>query len=179
MTQNGYNGASLRPLSNVTPTVKSYDLEKHASGLFFHTAPGDRRSRFVRAAEGCAESSRPASGLPAQPPPVGTAGLRAGTAWPAWKKICDLGVVILVDSRKCQPVSSLFKALTAMQNAIPHSIHSVLVLTDKECAFRPHWDTAIQKLEHFITNCKEAIVFLQNSQPTYNQQNSQYCARSA
>ncbi|XP_068787434.1 pleckstrin homology domain-containing family G member 4B isoform X3 [Struthio camelus] len=118
------------------------------------------------------------------------------------KEVRDLGVVILVDARKCQPVSSLFKALTAMQNAVPHSIHSVLILTDKECSFRPDRDIAIQyeiltslkalnklidytqltaefdgtfqynhsdwicfrrKLEPFITNCKEAIVFLQKA----------------
>ncbi|XP_064362883.1 pleckstrin homology domain-containing family G member 4B isoform X3 [Dromaius novaehollandiae] len=119
------------------------------------------------------------------------------------KEVRDLGVVILVDARKCQPNSSLFRAFTAMQNAIPHSIHSVLVLIDKECSFRPDRDIAIQKyeiltslkalnklidytqltaefdgtfqynhsdwicfrrkLEPFITNCKEAIVFLQNA----------------
>ncbi|XP_010227033.1 PREDICTED: pleckstrin homology domain-containing family G member 4B [Tinamus guttatus] len=118
------------------------------------------------------------------------------------KEVRDLGVVFLVDARKCQPNSSLFKALTAMQNAIPHSIHSVLLLTDKECSFRPDRDIAIQyeiltslkalnklidctqltaefdgtfqynhsdwicfrrKLEPFITNCREAIGFLQNA----------------
>ncbi|XP_067147152.1 pleckstrin homology domain-containing family G member 4B isoform X1 [Apteryx mantelli] len=119
------------------------------------------------------------------------------------KEVRDLGVVFLVDARKFQPNSSLFQALTAMQNTISHSIHSVLVLTDKECSFRPDWDIAIQKyeiltslkalnklidytqltaefdgtfqynhsdwicfrrkLEPFITNCKEAIVFLQSA----------------
>uniref|UniRef100_A0A674J4R1 Pleckstrin homology and RhoGEF domain containing G4B n=1 Tax=Terrapene triunguis TaxID=2587831 RepID=A0A674J4R1_9SAUR len=118
------------------------------------------------------------------------------------KEVRDLGLVILVDARKCQPSPGLFKAFTALQNAVPHSIHSVLILTEKESAFRPDKDTAIQyevltslkalqkhidstqltaefdgtflynhhdwmrfrkKLEPFITNCKEAIVFLQNS----------------
>uniref|UniRef100_A0A8C0GFG3 Pleckstrin homology and RhoGEF domain containing G4B n=1 Tax=Chelonoidis abingdonii TaxID=106734 RepID=A0A8C0GFG3_CHEAB len=119
------------------------------------------------------------------------------------KEVRDLGLVILVDARKCQPSPGLFKAFTALQvSAIPHSIHSVLILTEKESAFRPDKDTAIQyevltslkalqkhidctqltaefdgtflynhhdwirfrkKLEPFITNCKEAIVFLQNS----------------
>uniref|UniRef100_A0A8C4VDF7 Pleckstrin homology and RhoGEF domain containing G4B n=1 Tax=Gopherus evgoodei TaxID=1825980 RepID=A0A8C4VDF7_9SAUR len=119
------------------------------------------------------------------------------------KEVRDLGLVILVDARKCQPSPGLFKAFTVLQvSAIPHSIHSVLILTEKESAFRPDKDTAIQyevltslkalqkhidctqltaefdgtflynhhdwmrfrkKLEPFITNCKEAIVFLQNS----------------
>ncbi|XP_062425757.1 pleckstrin homology domain-containing family G member 4B isoform X4 [Rhea pennata] len=118
------------------------------------------------------------------------------------KEVRGLGVVILVDARKCQPNPSLFKALTGMQNVIPHSIHSVLVLTDKEYSFRPDRDITIQyeiltslktlnklidhtqltaefdgtfhynhsdwicfrrKLEPFIANCKEAIVFLQNA----------------
>ncbi|XP_074844100.1 pleckstrin homology domain-containing family G member 4B isoform X2 [Carettochelys insculpta] len=118
------------------------------------------------------------------------------------KEVRDLGLVILVDARKCQPIPRLFKAFTALQSAVPHSIHSILILTDKESAFRPEKDTAIQyevltslkalqklidctqltaeldgtflynhhdwlrfrkKLEPFITNCKEAIVFLQNS----------------
>ncbi|XP_043396316.1 pleckstrin homology domain-containing family G member 4B isoform X4 [Chelonia mydas] len=118
------------------------------------------------------------------------------------KEVRDLGLVILVDARKCQPSPGLFKAFTALQSAVPHSIHSVLILTEKESAFRPDKDTAIQyevltslkalqkhidctqltaefdgaflynhhdwirfrkKLEPFITNCKEAIVFLQNS----------------
>ncbi|XP_067425971.1 pleckstrin homology domain-containing family G member 4B isoform X2 [Emydura macquarii macquarii] len=118
------------------------------------------------------------------------------------KEVRDLGLVILLDARKCQPIPGLFKAFTVLQSAIPHSIQSVLILTDKESAFRPDKDTAIQyevltslkalqklidctqltadfdgtflynhhdwirfrrKLEPFITNCKEAIVFLQNS----------------
>uniref|UniRef100_A0A8C3RTZ2 Pleckstrin homology and RhoGEF domain containing G4B n=1 Tax=Chelydra serpentina TaxID=8475 RepID=A0A8C3RTZ2_CHESE len=59
------------------------------------------------------------------------------------KEVRDLGLVILVDARKCQPSPGLFKAFIALQ-VIPHSIHSVLILTDKESAFRPDKDTAIQ-----------------------------------
>ncbi|XP_059584512.1 pleckstrin homology domain-containing family G member 4B isoform X2 [Alligator mississippiensis] len=118
------------------------------------------------------------------------------------KEVRDLGLVILVDTRKCQPIPSLFKAFATVQNVVPHSIHNVLILTDKESAFKPDKDATIQyevftslktlhklidstqltaefdgtfmynhndwlrfrrKLEPFITNCKEAIVFLQNS----------------
>ncbi|XP_053117011.1 pleckstrin homology domain-containing family G member 4B isoform X3 [Hemicordylus capensis] len=118
------------------------------------------------------------------------------------KDVCSLGLLILVDARKSQNVHTLFKALAALQSAVPHSIHSVLILTDKESTFRPDKEVAFQcevltslkalhrfidctqltaefdgtfpyshedwicfrrKLEPFITNCKEAVVFLQYS----------------
>ncbi|XP_062987116.1 pleckstrin homology domain-containing family G member 4B [Elgaria multicarinata webbii] len=118
------------------------------------------------------------------------------------KDVRALGLVILVDARKNQNAPALFKALAALQIAIPHSIHSVLILTNKESAFRPDKDVTLQcevltslkalhrfidctqlttefdgtfpynhndwicfrrKLEPFITNCKEAVVFLQYS----------------
>ncbi|XP_053218335.1 pleckstrin homology domain-containing family G member 4B isoform X1 [Podarcis raffonei] len=114
----------------------------------------------------------------------------------------SLGLLILVDARKSQNVVVLFKAFTSLQNAVPHSIHSVLILTDKESAFKPDKEVTFQcevltslkalhrfidctqltaefdgtfpyshndwicfrrKLEPFITNCKEALVFLQYS----------------
>uniref|UniRef100_F7E158 Pleckstrin homology and RhoGEF domain containing G4B n=1 Tax=Ornithorhynchus anatinus TaxID=9258 RepID=F7E158_ORNAN len=118
------------------------------------------------------------------------------------KEIQDLGLVILVDARKCQPIPALFQAFTTLQNTVPHSVHSVLLLVDKESSFRPEKDTVIQyevlmslkalhklidsaqltadldgtfpynhsdwirfrqKVEPFSRNCKEAILFLQNS----------------
>ncbi|XP_066484085.1 pleckstrin homology domain-containing family G member 4B [Tiliqua scincoides] len=118
------------------------------------------------------------------------------------KDVCALGLLILVDVRKSQNIPALFKSLAALQSTIPHSIHSVLILTDKESTFRPDKEVAFQcevltslkalhrfidstqltaefdgtfpynhndwicfrrKLEPFITNCKEALVFLQYS----------------
>ncbi|XP_061444465.1 pleckstrin homology domain-containing family G member 4B isoform X2 [Rhineura floridana] len=116
--------------------------------------------------------------------------------------VSALGLLILVDARKSQNIPALFKALAALQNAVPHSIHSALILTDKESAFKPDKEVTFQcevltslkalhrfidctqltaefggtflynhndwicfrrKLEPFITNCKEALVFLQHS----------------
>ncbi|XP_044308572.1 pleckstrin homology domain-containing family G member 4B isoform X2 [Varanus komodoensis] len=118
------------------------------------------------------------------------------------KDVRALGLLILVDARKSQNIPSLFKALAALQSAIPHSVHSVLILTNKETAFRPDKEVTFQcevltslkglhrfidgnqltaefdgtfpynhndwicfrrKLEPFITNCKEAVAFLQYS----------------
>uniref|UniRef100_A0ABM5GQV6 Pleckstrin homology domain-containing family G member 4B isoform X1 n=2 Tax=Pogona vitticeps TaxID=103695 RepID=A0ABM5GQV6_9SAUR len=123
------------------------------------------------------------------------------------KDVRALGLLFLVDIRKNQAVSVLFKALTALQTAVPHSIHSALILVDKESAFRPDKEVPFQcevltslkalhrfidctqltaefdgmfpynhndwicfrrKLEPFITNCKEAVVFLQHSVSSLN-----------
>nr|XP_060637451.1 pleckstrin homology domain-containing family G member 4B isoform X3 [Anolis sagrei ordinatus] len=123
------------------------------------------------------------------------------------KEVHALGLLILVDARKRQNVSFLFKALATLQSAVPNSIHSTLILTDKESAFRLEKDVLFQcevltslkalhrfidctqltaefdgtfpynhndwicfrrKLEPFITNCKEAIVFLQQSACSLN-----------
>ncbi|XP_070268106.1 pleckstrin homology domain-containing family G member 4B [Myotis yumanensis] len=117
------------------------------------------------------------------------------------KEVRDLGMVILVDTRKSPAVPALSQALAALQNISPPIIHSILLLVDKDSAFRPDKDAAIQcevvgslkalhkfvdssqltadlegsfpyshsdwicfrrKLETFVTNCQDAIAFLQN-----------------
>ncbi|XP_014404176.1 PREDICTED: pleckstrin homology domain-containing family G member 4B isoform X5 [Myotis brandtii] len=117
------------------------------------------------------------------------------------KEVRDLGLVILVDTRKSPAVPALSQALAALQNISPPIIHSILLLVDKDSAFRPDKDAAIQcevvgslkalhkfvdssqltadlegsfpyshsdwicfrqKLETFVTNCQDAIAFLQN-----------------
>uniref|UniRef100_A0A5F8G510 Pleckstrin homology and RhoGEF domain containing G4B n=1 Tax=Monodelphis domestica TaxID=13616 RepID=A0A5F8G510_MONDO len=60
-------------------------------------------------------------------------------------EVRDLGLVILVDARKCQPAPALFKAFTALQVS-PQSINSILLLVDKESAFRPDKDTQCEVL---------------------------------
>uniref|UniRef100_A0A7N4PFM1 Pleckstrin homology and RhoGEF domain containing G4B n=1 Tax=Sarcophilus harrisii TaxID=9305 RepID=A0A7N4PFM1_SARHA len=62
------------------------------------------------------------------------------------KEVRDLGLVILVDARKCQPVPVLFRAVMALQNSAPQSIHSILLLVDKESAFRPDKDIQCEVL---------------------------------
>ncbi|XP_042332155.1 pleckstrin homology domain-containing family G member 4B isoform X3 [Sceloporus undulatus] len=123
------------------------------------------------------------------------------------KEVRALGLLILVDARKRQNLSFLFKALATLQSAVPHSIHCALILTDKESAFRLDKDIQFQcevltslkalhrfidctqltaeydgtfpynhndwicfrrKLEPFVTNCREAIVFLQHSACSLN-----------
>ncbi|KAJ7313787.1 hypothetical protein JRQ81_005482 [Phrynocephalus forsythii] len=123
------------------------------------------------------------------------------------KDIRALGLLVLVDIRRSQAASVLLKALTALQTAVPHSIHSALILADKESAFRPDKEVPFQcevlttlkalhrfidcsqltaefdgtfpynhndwicfrrKLEPFITNCKEAVIFLQRSVSSLN-----------
>ncbi|XP_077160883.1 pleckstrin homology domain-containing family G member 4B isoform X2 [Paroedura picta] len=118
------------------------------------------------------------------------------------KEVRALGLLILVDARKSQNVPGFFKALAALQGAIPHCVHSALILTDKESSFKPNKEIAFQcevltslkallryvdctqltadfdgifpyshndwirfrrKLDPFVTNCQEAVVFLQNS----------------
>ncbi|XP_075694486.1 rho guanine nucleotide exchange factor 40-like isoform X2 [Rhinoderma darwinii] len=52
-----------------------------------------------------------------------------------------LGLTLLVDARRCSPVPALFKAIHIVQVAIPHCIHGVLLLTEKDLVLsleRPH-----------------------------------------
>ncbi|XP_077144880.1 puratrophin-1 isoform X3 [Ranitomeya variabilis] len=52
-----------------------------------------------------------------------------------------LGLTLLVDARRCSPVPALFKAIHIVQAAIPHCIHGVLLLVEKDLVVsleRPH-----------------------------------------
>ncbi|XP_073515790.1 pleckstrin homology domain-containing family G member 4B-like isoform X2 [Phyllobates terribilis] len=52
-----------------------------------------------------------------------------------------LGLTLLVDARRCSPVPALFKAVHIVQAAVPHSIHAVLLLAEKDLVLsseRPH-----------------------------------------
>ncbi|XP_060103725.1 pleckstrin homology domain-containing family G member 4B [Heteronotia binoei] len=60
------------------------------------------------------------------------------------KEVRVLGLLILMDARKSQNVPVFFKALAALQGAIPHSVHSALILTDKESIFKPDKEVAVQ-----------------------------------
>uniref|UniRef100_A0A8D0N8M2 Pleckstrin homology and RhoGEF domain containing G4B n=1 Tax=Sus scrofa TaxID=9823 RepID=A0A8D0N8M2_PIG len=60
------------------------------------------------------------------------------------KEVRELGLVILVDARKSLAAPALTQALAALQNTSPPIIHSILLLVDKESAFRPDKDAAIQ-----------------------------------
>ncbi|XP_048366760.1 pleckstrin homology domain-containing family G member 4B isoform X2 [Sphaerodactylus townsendi] len=134
------------------------------------------------------------------------------------KEVRSLGLLVLVDARKSQNVSVFFKAVAALQGAVPHCVHSALILTDKESTFKPDKEVAFQcevltslkallryldctqltdefdgifpynhndwirfrrKLEPFITNCQEAIVFLQCSACSFNSTQTPVTAEEA
>nr|XP_056713772.1 pleckstrin homology domain-containing family G member 4B [Euleptes europaea] len=134
------------------------------------------------------------------------------------KEVRALGLLILVDARKSQNVPVFFKALAALQGAVPHSVYSVLILTDKESTFKPDKEITFQcevltslkallryldctqltaefdgifpynhndwirfrgKLEPFVTNCQEAVVFLQYSVRSLNNTRTPVTAQEA
>ncbi|XP_009999348.1 PREDICTED: puratrophin-1 [Chaetura pelagica] len=47
-----------------------------------------------------------------------------------------LGLTVLVDARRCSPVPALFKAFSTLQDMDPHCIHGVLLLVERDPAFR-------------------------------------------
>uniref|UniRef100_A0A8C3XL59 Pleckstrin homology and RhoGEF domain containing G4 n=1 Tax=Chelydra serpentina TaxID=8475 RepID=A0A8C3XL59_CHESE len=55
-----------------------------------------------------------------------------------------LGLTILVDARRCSPVPALFKAFNLVQDMVPHCIHGVLLLVERELTFRMEKPTAVQ-----------------------------------
>ncbi|XP_041101631.1 pleckstrin homology domain-containing family G member 4B-like [Polyodon spathula] len=55
-----------------------------------------------------------------------------------------LGLTILVDARRYPPVSVFFMAFTEIQTLFPNILYSILMLVDKEAAFKPERDSIIQ-----------------------------------
>ncbi|XP_074062470.1 pleckstrin homology domain-containing family G member 4B isoform X1 [Macrotis lagotis] len=81
------------------------------------------------------------------------------------KEVRDLGLVILVDARKSQPFPTFFRAVTALQNSTPQSIHSILLLMDKESAFRADKDITLQQCE-VLTSLKALHKLIDSTQLT-------------
>eukprot|EP00062_Callorhinchus_milii_P002863 gi/632939517/ref/XP_007910365.1/ PREDICTED: uncharacterized protein KIAA1755 homolog isoform X2 [Callorhinchus milii] len=52
------------------------------------------------------------------------------------KEVRELGLMVVVDARRCPPPLALYKAFGSMQESVPHSIHCVLILVDKEASFK-------------------------------------------
>ncbi|KAK9542173.1 hypothetical protein VZT92_000058 [Zoarces viviparus] len=52
------------------------------------------------------------------------------------KEVAALGLTVLVDSRSAAPVPALFSALRSLQENLPGSVHSVLLLLDKDSSLR-------------------------------------------
>nr|XP_032644350.1 LOW QUALITY PROTEIN: puratrophin-1 [Chelonoidis abingdonii] len=55
-----------------------------------------------------------------------------------------LGLTILVDARRCSPVPALFKAFNLLQDMVPHCIHGVLLLVERDLTFRMEKPTTVQ-----------------------------------
>ncbi|KAF7242826.1 Rho guanine nucleotide exchange factor 40, partial [Varanus komodoensis] len=55
-----------------------------------------------------------------------------------------LGLVVLVDARRCSPVPALFKAFTILQDCDPQSIHGALLLVEKDAPFRIEKPSSVQ-----------------------------------
>ncbi|MFT7806997.1 puratrophin-1-like [Arapaima gigas] len=51
------------------------------------------------------------------------------------KEVRSLGLTLLVDTRSWSPIPVLFKALSILQDMVPHCIHSVLLLADRDLTF--------------------------------------------
>ncbi|XP_063460147.1 pleckstrin homology domain-containing family G member 4B [Pan paniscus] len=60
------------------------------------------------------------------------------------KEVRDLGLVVLVDARRSPAAPAVSQALSGLQNNTSPIIHSILLLVDKESAFRPDKDAIIQ-----------------------------------
>ncbi|XP_045703654.1 pleckstrin homology domain-containing family G member 4B [Phyllostomus hastatus] len=80
------------------------------------------------------------------------------------KEVRDLGLVILVDARRSPAAPALSQALAALQNTSPPIIHSILLLVDKESAFRPDKAVAIQC--EVVGSLKALHKFVDSSQLT-------------
>ncbi|XP_078411518.1 pleckstrin homology domain-containing family G member 4B-like isoform X1 [Cetorhinus maximus] len=84
------------------------------------------------------------------------------------KEVRDLGLTIVVDARRRPPHVALFKAFGSLQEFAPHSIHCVLILTEKE---------ATLKLEKYprvpieiLTSLKALHKFIDSNQLTEHQE---------
>ncbi|CAM9485109.1 unnamed protein product [Lampetra fluviatilis] len=56
----------------------------------------------------------------------------------------EMGLTVVVDARKVHPLPALFKACTAMQETIANSLHSVLILVDREPSFKLDKSSVVQ-----------------------------------
>ncbi|XP_054470133.1 LOW QUALITY PROTEIN: rho guanine nucleotide exchange factor 40 [Anoplopoma fimbria] len=52
------------------------------------------------------------------------------------KEVAALGLTVLVDARRAAPVPALFSALRSLQENVPGSVHSVLLLVNKDSSLR-------------------------------------------
>ncbi|KAK1796527.1 hypothetical protein P4O66_009562, partial [Electrophorus voltai] len=60
------------------------------------------------------------------------------------RAVRDLGLTIVIDSRKSPPPSVLYKALLMVQEQTLHAVHSILLLVDKDQSPRPERKPGLQ-----------------------------------
>ncbi|XP_040265555.1 rho guanine nucleotide exchange factor 40-like isoform X2 [Bufo bufo] len=79
-----------------------------------------------------------------------------------------LGLTLLVDTRRCSPVPALFKAIHIVQSTIPHCIHGVLLLTEKDLVLSVERPQGVQF--DVLTSVKSLHKHIEASQlpPTFN-----------
>uniref|UniRef100_A0A2K6UGZ4 Pleckstrin homology and RhoGEF domain containing G4B n=1 Tax=Saimiri boliviensis boliviensis TaxID=39432 RepID=A0A2K6UGZ4_SAIBB len=79
------------------------------------------------------------------------------------KEVRDLGLVVLVDTRRRPAAPAISQALAGLQNTSP-VVHSILLLVDKESAFRPDKDAILQC--QVVSSLKALHGFVDSSQLT-------------
>ncbi|XP_058233049.1 pleckstrin homology domain-containing family G member 4B isoform X3 [Hemibagrus wyckioides] len=76
----------------------------------------------------------------------------------------DLGLTVLVDSRRQQASPVLFSALSQLQASLPNALYSVLLLSDKEASVKPERDFSIPC--EVLTSLKALLKHIDSSQLT-------------
>uniref|UniRef100_UPI00398E5893 pleckstrin homology domain-containing family G member 4B isoform X2 n=1 Tax=Pristiophorus japonicus TaxID=55135 RepID=UPI00398E5893 len=88
--------------------------------------------------------------------------------------IRSAGLTILVDARRCSPVPALFKAFNILQDTIPNSIHTVLLLVERDLTFRFEKPSSMQF--ELLTSLKSLHKYVESNQlPPEFDGNFPYC----
>ncbi|KAL4646931.1 pleckstrin homology domain-containing family G member 4B [Arapaima gigas] len=82
----------------------------------------------------------------------------------------DLGLTVLVDSRRQQPNHVLLTSLSSVQALLPNALYSVLWLMDKDSTSRPERDLAVQC--ELLTSLKALQKHVEPSQLTWDLEGS-------
>lgn len=82
------------------------------------------------------------------------------------KEVGDLGLTIVVDARKHPPHPVLFKAFGLLQERVSHSIHCILILSDKDASVKLEKCPGISM--EVLTSLKTLHKFIESTQLTEN-----------
>ncbi|KAK6303505.1 hypothetical protein J4Q44_G00259590 [Coregonus suidteri] len=81
------------------------------------------------------------------------------------RELRELGMTLVIDARQNPPPSQFNKALLMLQEQIPHAVHSVLILVEKESCHRPEKCPG-QRID-VVTSLKALHKMVEGSQLTY------------